>query len=111
MRLFSFIFLFTFVHSMTFAQQNGQKPPCYSHEATQQWLDAHPESAEYKKEADRRLEEYLRNNPNPQSQKSGASSFIIPVVVHIVHEYGPEYISNQQVFDAIDQAPDSIGNS
>lgn len=103
MRFFSFVFILTLAFSFSNAQTKGQKPPCYSHQATQQWLDAHPESREYKMRVEKEAAEFLKNNPNPQSLKSGASTFIIPVVVHIVHEYGPEYISNQQVHDAIDE--------
>lgn len=50
------------------------------------------------------LEEFTRNF-NPQNlqpkRNSAVPSYIIPVVVHIVHDCGPENISDAQVYDMI----------
>lgn len=34
---------------------------------------------------------------------SQAQSYIIPVVFHVVHQYGPENISDEQIYDAVKQ--------
>ena len=36
-----------------------------------------------------------------QAQRGGGSSYVIPVVFHIIHNNGPENISDAQVYDAI----------
>jgi len=42
--------------------------------------------------------EYIKNNPNAEKQ---GVTYIIPVVVHVIHNYGPENISKAQVDNAI----------
>ncbi len=45
------------------------------------------------------VENYVKNNPPSAFRSSGAVQYIIPVVFHIVHQYGPENISDAQIFD------------
>jgi len=42
--------------------------------------------------------------------KSANLPYVIPVVVHIVHNDGPENISDQQVFDGIDHINEALAN-
>lgn len=34
--------------------------------------------------------------------KTTATSYDVPIVVHIIHDYGTEYVSDDQIFDAVD---------
>ncbi len=43
--------------------------------------------------------DYIKNNPVPVKRSSGFPVYVIPVVFHIVHNYGPENISDAQIFD------------
>jgi PKD repeat protein len=40
-------------------------------------------------------------NGNPTPQNGGPPSYIIPIVFHIIHDYGPENISDAQVLDEV----------
>src|SRR5688572_29767044 len=41
---------------------------------------------------------YKQQNPTVQS----SPTYVIPIVFHIIHQYGAEYISDAQVQDAVD---------
>lgn len=47
-------------------------------------------------DADAELEEFTRNFP-----EGARSTYTVPVVFHIIHNYGPENISNEQILDAM----------
>ncbi|MDQ3109671.1 MAG: M43 family zinc metalloprotease [Bacteroidota bacterium] len=42
-----------------------------------------------------------RNGGNPSAQTGGPPQYIIPIVFHIIHDYGSENISDAQVIDAV----------
>lgn len=46
---------------------------------------------------------YLPEPPRPVYNVNRSATYTIPVVFHIVHQYGPENISDAQVYDAIEQ--------
>ncbi|CAN5372246.1 hypothetical protein BH09BAC5_BH09BAC5_17060 [soil metagenome] len=43
----------------------------------------------------------VQRSGNPSAQTGGPPQYIIPLVFHIVHDYGPEDISDAQVLDAV----------
>ncbi len=47
-------------------------------------------------DADAELEEFTRNFP-----EGARSTYTVPIVFHIIHNYGPENISNEQILDAM----------
>ena len=44
----------------------------------------------------------LLQNSKQFTEKGGASSYVIPVVFHVLHEYGTENISDAQIYDAME---------
>ncbi len=45
--------------------------------------------------------DYIKNNPPSYFRSSSTVQYIIPVVFHIIHNYGPENISDAQIYDEI----------
>lgn len=45
--------------------------------------------------------EYIKNNPSSYFRNNGVVQFIIPVVFHVIHNCGPENISDAQIYDEI----------
>ncbi len=82
--------------SFSFAQTVKK---CGTMEAMENYLKAHPEEAEQLKKNQAELE--LHANDPISSNKTQAVTYWIPVVVHVLHQYGPENISDAQVYDAI----------
>lgn len=50
--------------------------------------------------ADAELEAFTRAFEE-SSTRGGGSTYVIPVVFHIIHNYGPENIADEQIFDAV----------
>lgn len=97
---YKLLFAFLFISVGLFAQQ---KRHCYQDEATTQYMAAHPETVLEHQKAEQKIQDYLAAQANKPSQKSGNITFTIPIVVHIVHEYGPENIPNSHVYAMIDE--------
>lgn len=72
--------------------QNGQNP-CGTDEMVRRSLQLHPEY-----QAERNALETFTQNYTESGERSIK---IIPVVFHIIHNYGPENISKEQVLDAV----------
>jgi PKD repeat protein len=75
---------------------------CGTDEMRQQIFLQHPELIPGIARASERLEEFTHEFEKQPQQKSGAT-YIIPVVFHVVHNYGPENISDAQIHDALKQ--------
>jgi PKD repeat protein len=96
--LFFLVVLFT----TTFAQQASYSP-CGTDEANRKAIEENP----WLKEVNEQLEEHTRNfiqqrlNRSQNQRSGGDPTYIIPIVFHIVHNYGEEYISDEQVYDAL----------
>jgi hypothetical protein len=76
---------------------------CATDEMHQQLFHEHPEINPGIIRAHEQLTVFTHdfiNSPQPKS----TDPYIIPVVVHVIHNYGPENISEAQIFDAIEQA-------
>lgn len=74
----------------------GQVLPCGTTQATQEILAKHPELYHIQMELDA-----IANSQEQEYEGGTRASKVIPVVVHIIHNYGAENISNAQVYDAI----------
>jgi len=97
----------------------AQEPyPCHTDEVTQEYeesLSSEERVQLQKKKAAYELEiqNYIANNPQITSgytEKSGTISYIIPVVFHIIHEGGPENISDAQIKNALKHLNDDYQN-
>jgi Pregnancy-associated plasma protein-A/Secretion system C-terminal sorting domain len=80
---------------------NAQQQHCGTETVTQQWAQQHPEA--YKSFLDKHeaLAPIIQATTATTDKKTRATTYTIPVVVHIIHAYGAEYISDAQVLDAI----------
>lgn len=68
---------------------------CGTHSVNDAVLEQHPELLQERQA----LEEFSTDFETPESQRS--VNKVIPIVFHIVHNYGPENISREQVEDAL----------
>lgn len=74
---------------------------CGTNDALERLLDEHPEYAPLIQAAENQLERFTEEFSESDFDRSG-SNYIIPVVFHIIHANGPENISDEQVYNAID---------
>lgn len=95
-------YIFTFFTILYYSLSFSQALPCGTDEMHQKLFKEHPE---YNKAIIRnhiQLEKETANYISKQtSEKSRAATYIIPVVFHVVHNYGPENISDAQIYDAV----------
>lgn len=92
--------LLIFLHLFIFGQEEGPLP-CATDLMHQQLLDEYPNLQAPIYEASQRLEEFTETFL-PNQQRNG-DPYIIPVVFHVIHNFGPENISDEQIYDAIEQ--------
>lgn len=74
--------------------------PCGTDEMYQKLFNEHPEYNSAILRNHKQLELETAEYKNDLS-KSRSATFIIPVVFHVVHNYGPENISDAQIYDAV----------
>jgi PKD repeat protein len=75
-----------------------ERKRCYTDDVYWEALQANPAM----KQSEDELEEFTRNYVASQAnQRQSSTVLIIPVVFHIIHNYGPENISDEQVHDAV----------
>ncbi len=78
---------------------------CGTTEAMQKYFEKNPDLHQHflKSEADLKLEDQkaFANGYKENNKSAMPPVYIIPVVFHILHEYGTENISNAQIFDAM----------
>lgn len=90
-------------------QQVQKRAPasCYFDEVMLDQIKKNPAVQERINERDRMINEYIENqNEGSGSEKSLSANLIIPVVVYVVHEYGPENITDLQVTSQINALND-----
>ncbi len=87
-----------------FAVKAQEFKHCGTDAVERQMIKDHPEILD----TDRQLEEYTRNYAQNNAARrtrnaNGTTStlYIIPVVFHVIHQYGPENISDAQIIDAV----------
>jgi PKD repeat protein len=76
---------------------------CTTHSLTEEVLNANPERKAKFLEAERKRIELDQNSASASFKSSNSSSVLltIPVVFHVVHQYGSENISRAQILDAV----------
>ncbi|MCI5057941.1 MAG: M43 family zinc metalloprotease, partial [Flavobacteriales bacterium] len=88
-----------FTLSFSYHAQNTE--PCSQVKKQKEYLEAHPELKDQFLKNQEDLEKFTKQFIANSSRQSGSCQFVIPVVFHILHDNGPENISDQQVHDAI----------
>jgi len=96
----SLLFNVFFFSSVVLAQEINPLP-CATDEMHQHILDEYPDLREPIFLAAQELEEFTQSY-QPSSTRGG-DPYIIPVVFHVIHNYGPENIEDEQIFDAVRQ--------
>ncbi|HPI55107.1 MAG TPA: hypothetical protein PLU10_10465 [Chitinophagaceae bacterium] len=77
--------------------QAQEKFACGTTQARAQLLNQHPEWQSHVNQ----LEQYLSSLDIRNLKKTRQGTYIIPVVFHILHDYGNEFIQDAQVYDAL----------
>ncbi|HYG14323.1 MAG TPA: M43 family zinc metalloprotease [Bacteroidia bacterium] len=86
--------LFTFISLATYAQQNSH--PCITDEITDSLFSTNPEFAIQQEQF---FKQYREKLDNIGFQRKSGGGYIIPVVFHVIHTYGAENISKEQILD------------
>lgn len=72
---------------------------CYTTEMTAEYLQQNPQYRQQMQQLEQFTAEYVKNH---KAERIGSRTvYIIPLVFHIIHNYGPENISDAQVYDAV----------
>src|SRR4051794_3876119 len=93
-----FLFVCVFAFSTAFTQDLLH---CGSDEMEQKLFHDHPEYKQGYVRSKKKLEAFTKQYT--QSPVKSGATYIIPVVFHIIHNNGPENISDSQIHDAIEQ--------
>lgn len=93
-RLLPLLFLFSFsVHAQELLH-------CGADEMRIQTLQANPKIAEAVIKRDAELDAFTREYESTSAERSG-TVYLIPVVFHVIHKYGTENISREQILDGL----------
>lgn len=90
--------LTAFFGNIAYAQQDLR---CHTDEVYQESIKNNPDILRVRQQLEDFTADYVRNQANQRTTSSGTPLYIIPVVFHVLHNYGPENISDAQVLDAI----------
>ncbi|MBT8196791.1 MAG: PKD domain-containing protein [Bacteroidia bacterium] len=93
-----FLFVFTFCGTLFLnAQSTVKERYCHTYEMYEEAVKANPQMIE----ESRKYEEYLQNYATQNAHRTSATTYVIPVVFHVMHDYGSSNISEAQVLDAL----------
>jgi PKD repeat protein len=82
-----------------FATANAQeRARCYTSEVTNPLIQNDPQYQRNRAELEQFTAQYIANQ---NVQRRSSQIYIIPVVFHILHNYGPENVSDQTIRDAV----------
>ncbi len=90
---------------LTFSAQAQEPLHCGADEMRIATLQADPKIAQAVVQRDAELEAFTQKYALRQAQgtqRGGGSPYIIPVVFHVIHKYGNENISREQILDGLD---------
>ncbi len=98
---------FTLVGSLALISTVGlaQQAPftCSSHglQHLSRWMDGHPERVQQIEATEQALEEHTARFAEDFDARGGGNTYVLPVVFHVIHNGGPENISDEQIQDAM----------
>ncbi|MCB0430640.1 MAG: T9SS type A sorting domain-containing protein [Flavobacteriales bacterium] len=64
-------------------------------------MTEHPELAQMQEQLEAFTADWVKAHPPSSKRSNGTPLYIIPVVIHIIHNYGTENFPDAQVYDAI----------
>ena len=95
-KFYAILIVIGFVFSNQASAQDRKH--CYTDEVYRQNILEHPEM----RQSEQELEDFTKNFIQSQStHRQSTTVYVIPVVFHIIHNFGPENISDEQIHDAI----------
>lgn len=83
--------------------QESDRFPCGTDEMHQHLFDEHPEYNQGIIRANERLEDFTADFIQNHVNEKAGDPYIIPVVFHIIHDYGAGNIDDSQIYDAVEQ--------
>jgi Pregnancy-associated plasma protein-A len=83
------------------AQENKQHLNCAHDHYLNHALDKNPEARQRFEKAEEQLALIVNGNSAVVDKKTRATIYKIPLVIHVIHRYGIEDITDAQVFDAV----------
>lgn len=95
--MFKKLVLFSAVMTSLAGTSNAQSMPCATDEHYHQLLNRYPELAVFEKQ----FEAQLNGRALRTTTASDTVTYDVPLVIHVVHDYGAENISDDVVFDAV----------
>lgn len=78
------------------------RKPCITPIINREAMDKDPEAQGRQDALDAYTREFIARSPQSRGAAVDSPMIVIPVVVHIFHEYGPENITDEQVYSAIE---------
>lgn len=90
------------IGTLGFAQAQSGLKHCGADELRISTLKKNPAIAKAVVERDRQLEAYTAGFTAGQAKSPSSATYVIPVVFHVIHNYGPENISDAQLKDGLD---------
>jgi|LSQX01.2.fsa_nt_gb PKD repeat protein len=100
MKYFLSFIAFTLIVLSSYSQQEEDETwRCLTDQVYWKLIEKNPNLLYQKQYLDEFVKEYIKNNPKSDDDEL----YIIPVVFHVVHNYGEENISYQQILDAVEQ--------
>jgi len=83
------------------AQDYSQKQTCSSDAMYWQQMKERPEIAQIEQALEREIQEKLKNIDLKAQAKGTATVYDVPVVVHIIHDYGTENVGDDAIYTAV----------
>lgn len=100
-KTFAYTLVAIFIMGNKCYAQNIQ--PCYTNQMWEKQVSAHPEILKKQQDIENFTQQFVANLEARRNSKKALSTdtitYIIPIVFHILHTYGPEDISDAEVFD------------
>lgn len=75
---------------------------CAEHTMTQKWLEENPDKADLYHRSRQELQDHRENFIQSNDSRARGVVYTIPVVFHIIHDYGPSNISDDQIYNQVD---------
>jgi PKD repeat protein len=76
--------------------------PCGTDQVMKNWLDSHPEiQADFARQQQQAKTQDSLDHLTGYTHKTAATVYTVPIVFHVLHQYGPENISDAQIIDAV----------
>lgn len=85
-----------FISSISIFAQEDETWRCATDEVYRDLIKNNPEILIERQKLDEFVQDYIKNNPKDDE------IYVIPVVFHVVHDYGVENISYEQILSAVD---------